>query len=79
MVGYRACLLVSWLIVGVLIIIVIRFIAAADTGRFKRVKDGERVGDYRYILAGFNSFSGVIIVIIWATRQKEGALIYRFY
>ena len=40
------------------------FIAAVDTSRFKKVKNGECIGVYKYILAGFNSFSRVIIVVI---------------
>jgi hypothetical protein len=51
--------------------------SAVDTSRFKRVEDGERVGIYRHILAGLNSSSRVIIVIMQATRRKKRAPIYR--
>ena len=64
---------------GISVTTVVRFIAAADTGRFKRAEDGERVGVYRHILAGLNSSSGVIIVVMRATRQKKGSLICRLY
>ena len=53
--------------------------SAVDTSRFKRVEDGERISVYKYVLAGFNSFSRVIIVVIRAIRQKKGVLIYRLY
>jgi hypothetical protein len=53
--------------------------SAVDTSRFKRVKDGECVGIYRHILAGLNSSSRIIIVVIQAIRQKKGAPIYRLY
>ena len=58
---------------GILVVIVIGFVAAADTGRFERAEDGERVGVYRYMLAGLDSFGGVIIVVMRAIRQKKGA------
>ena len=64
---------------GISVITVIGFITAADTSRFKRAEDGECVGVYRYILAGLNSSSGVIIVVIWAIRWKKGAPIYKLY
>ena len=58
--------------------------SAVDTSRFERAEDGERVGVIgacwrcRRVLAGLNSSSGVIIVVIQAIRRKE-ALIYRLY
>ena len=64
---------------GISVIAVIRFIAAADTSRFKRVEDRERINIYRHILAGLDFSSEVIIVIMWATRQKKGVLIYKLY
>ena len=64
---------------GISVTTVIGFVAAADTGRFERAEDGERVGVYRYVLAGLNSSSGVIIVVMRATRRKKGVLIYRLY
>jgi hypothetical protein len=62
---------------GISVTTVIGFIAAVDTSKFKRAEDGECVGVYRYMLAGLNSFSKVIIVIMRAIRQKKGALIYK--
>ena len=62
---------------GISVAIVIGLIAAADTGRFEKVEDGKYVGIvdacwcYRRVLAGFDSFSGVIIVVMRATRRKE--------
>jgi hypothetical protein len=53
--------------------------SAVDTSRFERVEDGEHISVYRRILAGLNSSSKVIIVIMQATRRKKGALIYRLY
>jgi hypothetical protein len=65
---------------GISVTTVIGFIAAADTSRFERAEDRERVGVYRRVLAGLNSSSGVIIVIIQAIRRKKGGgLIYRLY
>ena len=64
---------------GISVATVIGFVAAADTGRFERAEDGERVGVYRHVLAGLDSSSRVIIVIIQATRRKKGAPIYRLY
>ena len=63
---------------GILVIIVIGLVAAADTGRFERVEDGKYVGVVgacwrcRRVLAGLDSSGGVIIVIMLATRRKEG-------
>jgi hypothetical protein len=57
---------------GILVTTVIRFIAAADTARFERAEDREYIVIYRHVLAGLNSSSKVIIVIMWATRQKKG-------
>ena len=54
-------------------------LAAADTGRFEGAEDGEHVGVYRRALAGLDSSSGVIIVVMRATRQKKGSLICRLY
>ena len=51
--------------------------SAVDTGRFKRAEDGERVGVIgacwrcRRVLAGLNSSSGVIIVVMRAIRRKK--------
>ena len=64
---------------GILVATVIGFVAAADTGRFERAEDRERVGVCRCVLAGLDSSSGVIIVVMRATRQKKGSLICRLY
>ena len=53
---------------SILVITIIGFISAADTSRFKRAEDRERVSVYRRILAGLNSFNRVIIIVIWAIR-----------
>ena len=50
--------------------------SAVDTSRFKRVEDGEYISVYRRILAGLNSFSKIIIVIIQAIRRKKGGHLY---
>ena len=48
-----------------------------NTSRFKRAKDREYINiigvywRYRHILAGLNSFNGVIIVIIQIIRRKK--------
>ena len=68
---------------GISVAIVIRLVAAADTGRFERVEDGKCVsvvGAYwrcRRVLASLNSSGGVIIVIMQTTRRKKEAPIYR--
>jgi hypothetical protein len=68
---------------GILVVIVIGLIAAADTGRFKRVEDGKCVSIIdiywccRRVLAGLDSSSRVIIVIMRAIRRKKEVPIYR--
>ena len=62
---------------GISVAIVIGLVAAADTGRFKRVEDGKYIGvigaywRYKRVLAGLNSSGGVIIIVIQATRRKK--------
>ena len=70
---------------GILVAIVIRLIATADTSRFKRVEDRKCVSviniywRYRRVLVGLNSSSGVIIVVMRVIKWKKEALIYRLY
>ena len=56
---------------GISVATVIGFVAAADTGRFERAEDGERVGVYKCVLAGLDSSGGVIIVVMRAIRRKK--------
>ena len=66
---------------GISVAIVVGLIAAANTGRFERVEDGKYISVVevywrcRRVLAGLDSSSGVIIVIMQAIRQKKEALI----
>ena len=46
--------------------------SAVDTSRFEKVEDGERIGIYKRVLAGLNSSSKVIIIVIQATKRKKG-------
>ena len=41
---------------GISVTTVVRFVAAADTGRFERAEDGERVGVCSALLAWFSTW-----------------------
>ena len=69
--SYSACYILPYSAVHILPY------SAVDTSRFKRAEDGERVGvigacwRYKRVLAGLNSSSEVIIVVMRAIRRKK--------
>ena len=69
--SYSACYILPYFAVHILPY------SAVDTSRFKRAEDGECVSIIgvcwccKRVLAGLNSSSGVIIIIIQAIRRKK--------